>query len=83
VPLKILKGRKAKSPNLYIRGSYLGVAVDQSTKTDKPSVAKNILKRIEREIDAANTVRLNRRQRSSKRQSVICKPDAASGTSPN
>ena len=27
------------------------VAVDQSTKTDKPSVAKNILKLIEREIE--------------------------------
>ena len=51
MPLKILKGRKTKSPNLYIRGSYLGVAVDQSTKTDRHSVAKNILKRIESEIE--------------------------------
>ena len=60
MPLKIFKGRKAKSPNLYIRGSYLGVAVDQSTKTDRHSVAKNILKLIEREIESGEFEKVSR-----------------------
>lgn len=51
--LKIVQGRskKAKTKNLYIRGSYLGVRVDQSCKTDRRSVAEQILRRIEREIE--------------------------------
>jgi hypothetical protein len=51
VPLKISATRKSQSKNLYIRGTYLGVAVDQSSRTDKRSVAATILKRIEREIE--------------------------------
>jgi integrase len=51
VPLKISVTRKSQSKNLYIRGTYLGVAVDQSSRTDKRSVAATILKRIEREIE--------------------------------
>jgi integrase len=52
MPLKIVIGRKAPvSKNLYIRGSYLGVAVDQSCRTDRRSVANQILKRIEGEIE--------------------------------
>ena len=51
MPLKIIGPRNSKTKNLYIRGSYLGIAVDKSCGTDKRSVAQSILKRIEREIE--------------------------------
>lgn len=51
MPLKIIAARNAKTKNLYIRGSYLGVAVDQSCRTDKRSLALKIQKRIEGEIE--------------------------------
>jgi integrase len=51
VPLKISATRKSQSKNFYIRGTYLGVSVDQSSGTDKRSVATTIVKRIEREIE--------------------------------
>jgi integrase len=51
MPLKIIPSRNAKTKNLYIRGTYLGVSVDKSSGTDKRSVAATILKRIEREIE--------------------------------
>jgi integrase len=51
MPLKIIEPRNSKTQNLYIRGTYLGVAVDQSCGTDRRSVAKTILKRIEGEIE--------------------------------
>jgi len=51
VPLKIIASRNSKTPNLYIRGAYLGIRVDQSCRTDRRSVANTILKRIEGEIE--------------------------------
>jgi integrase len=51
MPLKIVRPRHKKATSLYIRGSYLGVAVDKSCRTDKPAVARAVLKRIEREIE--------------------------------
>jgi integrase len=51
MPLKISATRHSDSKNLFIRGTYLGVKVDQSSGTDKPSVAKTVLKRLEREIE--------------------------------
>ena len=51
MPLKLVKARNAKTKNLYIRGSYLSVAVDKSSGTDRRSVAQAILKRIEAEIE--------------------------------
>jgi Phage integrase family len=51
VPLKLIKSRNSKTPNLYIRGAYLGVSVDKSCGTNKRSVAQTILKRIEGEIE--------------------------------
>jgi integrase len=51
VPLKISATRKSQSKNFYIRGTYLGVSVDQSSGTNKRSVATTVLKRIEREIE--------------------------------
>lgn len=51
MPLKLIPSRNSKTKNLYIRGAYLGIAVDQSCRTDRRSVAKSILKRIEGEIE--------------------------------
>jgi integrase len=51
VPLKLIKSRNSKTPNLYVRGAYLGISVDQSCRTDRRSVAQSILKRIESEIE--------------------------------
>lgn len=51
MPLKIVQGRNAKTKNLYIRGSYLGVAVDQSCRTDRRSLAAQAIKRIQGEIE--------------------------------
>jgi integrase len=51
MPLKVTEPRNSKTKNLYIRGSYLGVAVDKSSGTSKRSVALAILKRLEGEIE--------------------------------
>lgn len=51
MPLKIVEARNAKAKSLYIRGTYLGVAVDKSCRTDRRHVARAILKRLEREIE--------------------------------
>lgn len=51
MPLKLIPPRNAKTKNLYVRGTYLGIAVDKSCGTDKRSVARAILKRIEGEIE--------------------------------
>src|SRR5690348_14923615 len=52
MPLKIIASRKAtKANNLYIRGSYLGVRIDQSCRTDKRSVARTILRSLEQAIE--------------------------------
>jgi integrase len=51
MPLKLIPPRNKKTKNLYIRGTYLGIAVDKSCGTDRRSVARSILKRIEGEIE--------------------------------
>jgi integrase len=51
MPFRIVAGRNKKTKNLYIRGSYLGVAVDRSCKTDRRSIAIAMRKRIEGEIE--------------------------------
>lgn len=52
MPLKIIEARNAKTKSLYIRGSYLGVRIDQSCRTDRRLVARAILKRLEAEIES-------------------------------
>jgi integrase len=49
--LKLVQGRNAKTKNLYIRGTYLGIAVDKSCGTDRRPVARSVLKRIEEAIE--------------------------------
>src|SRR6185437_4044147 len=51
MPLKIIASCNKKTKNLYIRGSYLGVAVDQSARTDRRALAAKVQKRIEAEIE--------------------------------
>jgi hypothetical protein len=45
MPLKLVPPRQGKTPFWYVRGSYLGIALDRSTKADKPRVARAVLKR--------------------------------------
>jgi integrase len=51
MPLKIVRPRNSRTKNLYIRGTYLGVEVDESSRTDRGHVARIVLKRIEGEIE--------------------------------
>ena len=56
MPLRIIASRHKKTKNLYIRGSYLGIAVDQSCRTDRRSIAGKLLKRIEGQIERGEWV---------------------------
>lgn len=51
MPLKIVAGRNKKTKNFYIRGHYLGIAVDKSCRTNRRSVAVAMLKRFQTEIE--------------------------------
>jgi integrase len=51
VPLKLVPPRKGKSPNWTIRGSYLGVAVDRSARTDRKAIAEQQRKKLELAIE--------------------------------
>lgn len=51
MPLKVVPSRNAKTKNLYIRGTYLGVSVDKSSGTDRGPVARAMLKRLEGQIE--------------------------------
>jgi integrase len=52
MPLYLRAPRKGKSPNFEIRGTYLGVSVEQSSGTDRRSVAVQQLRKLERAIEA-------------------------------
>jgi integrase len=43
MPLKLIDPRPGKSPNFYIRGTYLGVYVDESAGTPVKAVARGFL----------------------------------------
>jgi integrase len=51
MPLELVPPREGKSPNWSVRGTYLGVSVDRSTRTRKRAVAAKILKKWERDIE--------------------------------
>jgi integrase len=51
MPLKLVPPRKRKSPFWSVRGTYLGVYVDRTTKVGKKNVAIQVLKKIEGEIE--------------------------------
>lgn len=51
MPLSLKAPRKGKSPNWSIRGTYLGIKVDKTCGTDKPSIARAQLRKLERQIE--------------------------------
>lgn len=51
MPLKLIAPREGKSPNWSIRGTYLGCYCDRSTGTGEKTLAKKILKDVQREIE--------------------------------
>jgi integrase len=52
MPLKLVPPRSGRSPNWTIRGTYLGVTVDQTAGTPKRAVAEQKRKQIETKIEA-------------------------------
>jgi integrase len=51
MPIKLVPPRAGASPYFRARGTYLGVAVDRSTKASSRTVAAKVVKEIEREIE--------------------------------
>lgn len=51
MPLRLVKPRKGKSPNITIRGSHLGVRVNRSAGTDRAALARRVLRNIENQIE--------------------------------
>lgn len=51
MPLKLIPPREGKSPNWSIRGTYLGVYVDRSTKSDRRKVAAEQLADLQGRIE--------------------------------
>lgn len=52
MPLKLIPPRKGKTPYWSVRGTYLGISVDRSTKAGKRAVAAKVLQRFERDIES-------------------------------
>lgn len=52
MPLKPIPPRKGKTPYWSVRGTYLGIRIDRSTKARKRAVAVKILAKWEREIES-------------------------------
>jgi integrase len=51
MPLDLKPPRPGKTTNYYIRGTYLGVAVDESTRTSVEALARQILNKKKRQIE--------------------------------
>src|SRR5689334_16662360 len=51
MPLKLKPPRPGKTPYWSVKGTYLGIHIDRSTKAVKRAVASKVLKQIEREIE--------------------------------
>ena len=51
MPLKLVPPRPGKTPYYYVRGSYLGIALDRSTKSTEERLAKAIRKRWREQIE--------------------------------
>lgn len=49
--LKLVPPRKDKTPYWYVRGSYLGISVDRSTKASEKRLATQVRDKIKREIE--------------------------------
>lgn len=51
MPIKLVPPRKGRSANWRIRGTYLGIYVDESTGCDRRAAAEKVIRRREREIE--------------------------------
>ncbi|MEO1223357.1 MAG: tyrosine-type recombinase/integrase [Pseudomonadota bacterium] len=51
MPLKLDPPRPGKTPNYYIRGTYLGVHINRSTGTSSKAVARQVLRNTKEEIE--------------------------------
>lgn len=51
MPLKLIPPRQGKTPFWSVKGTYIGIAVDRSTKTGKRAVAARIMSRWEQDIE--------------------------------
>lgn len=51
MPLKLIPPREGKTPFYSVKGTYIGVHVDRSTKTGKRAVAAKIMSRWEQDIE--------------------------------
>jgi integrase len=51
MPIKLIPPRQGKTPYWYGRGSYLGIALDRSTKAVRKSVAKRVIRQWEDAIE--------------------------------
>jgi integrase len=51
MPLKLVPPRPGKTPYYYVRGTYLGVSVDRTTKTADKAQARKALARIKDDIE--------------------------------
>lgn len=52
MPLELKPPRQGKTPYWSVRGTYLGIHVDRSTKARKRAVALKVLHQLEREIES-------------------------------
>lgn len=59
MPLKLIQPRQGASQNWRVRGTYLGISVDQTAGTPKRTVAAQELKRIEDEIERGRFTKRN------------------------
>lgn len=57
MPLKLVPPRAGKTPFWYVRGTYLSVAVDRSTKASERRVAAKILAQIKDDIERGHFAR--------------------------
>lgn len=51
MPFRLVPPRKGKTPYYAVKGTYLGVRLDRSTKTGNRALAGKILKKWEREVE--------------------------------
>lgn len=52
MPIKLIPPRKGFSPYFYMRGTYLGIFVNESTRATRASVAKRAIQERERQIES-------------------------------
>jgi hypothetical protein len=57
MPLTLFPPKPGRTPNYHIRGTYLGVAINRSTRTPDRRLAVKLKKQIEKEIETGTPLR--------------------------